>query len=85
MRKLRKETNDTTIKDVRNLFRLEKENEAIRDRIVRDIRNLFEYGERNYYKLAIVGNFWSNNYVEYESKGNKNNQLKNIFIKLDHT
>ena len=30
---------DTTVKDIRNLFRLKKENEAIKDRIIRDIRN----------------------------------------------
>ena len=28
-----------TVKDIRNLFRLIKENEAIKDRIIRDIRN----------------------------------------------
>ena len=31
-----------TIKDVRNIFKLEKENEAIKERVIRDIRNLFE-------------------------------------------
>ena len=33
---------DEKIKDVRNLFRLIKENEAIKGNIVRDIRNVFE-------------------------------------------
>ena len=32
-----------TIKDVRNIFKLEKENEAIKERVIRDIRNLFEW------------------------------------------
>ena len=31
-----------TIKDVRNIFKLEKENETIKERVIRDIRNLFE-------------------------------------------
>ena len=31
-----------TIKDVRNIFKLEKENQAIKERVIRDIRNLFE-------------------------------------------
>ena len=34
---------------------------------IRDIRNHFE-NEGDYYKLARVGNFWSNNYIEYKSK-----------------
>ena len=31
------------IKDMRNLFRLKKENEAIKDRVIGDIRNLFDH------------------------------------------
>ena len=46
------------------------ENKAIKDRILSDIRNLFEYEEENYYKLAIVNNFWSKNYT-YESKDDR--------------
>ena len=37
---------------------------------MRDIRTLFE--EDNYYKLIRVGNFWSKNYIEYESNCYKN-------------
>ena len=33
------------IKDIRNLFRLEKENKAIKDRILRCTKNLFEHEE----------------------------------------
>ena len=51
---------ENIIKDIRNLFRLEKETKAIQDRILRDIKNLFEYKEEeNYYKP--VSNFWRNN------------------------
>ena len=49
------------IKDIRTLFRLEKETKAIKDTIIRDIKNLFEQGEENYYKPVTVSNFWSNN------------------------
>ena len=41
MEKLKKDTTDTTIKDIRNLFRLQKENKAIKQRILRGIRNIF--------------------------------------------
>ena len=34
---LKKGLNYTAIKDIKNLFRLEKETEAIKDRILRDI------------------------------------------------
>ena len=40
LNKFIKETNYPAIKGIRNIFRLEKETEAIKDRIIRDIRNL---------------------------------------------
>ena len=42
---------------MRNLFRLKKENEGIKDRIIRDIENLFEQQEEDYHKPVRVGNF----------------------------
>ena len=47
---------ENIIKDIRNLFRLEKETKAIKDRVLRDIKNLFEFEEeeKNYYKLVRV-------------------------------
>ena len=43
------------MKDVRNLFRLKKENKVIKDRIIRDIRNHFEQGGiRNIFRLKII-------------------------------
>ena len=57
-----------------NLFRLERENEAIKDRIIRDIKTFFERHE-DYYKPARVGNFWSNNYIEYGSNRDRNQTL----------
>ena len=38
---------------------------------MRYIWNLFELEEEDYYKPVRIGNFWSNNYIEYKSKGNK--------------
>ena len=46
------------MKDIRNLFRREKETKAIKDRTLRDIKNLFEQKEENYYKSVTVNNFW---------------------------
>ena len=65
--RLKKGLSYTVIKDIRNLFRREKETKSIKDRILTDIKNLFEYEEENYYKSVRVNNFWSNSYIEYES------------------
>ena len=46
----------------------------IKDTLIRDIRTIFEQ-EDDYYEPVKVGNFWNNNYVEYESNGNKNKNL----------
>ena len=70
--KNRRPEEENMIKDIRNLIRLEKENEAIKDRILRNIKNLFEHEEKNYYKPVRANNFWSNNYTEYKSKGDRN-------------
>ena len=63
------------IKNIKNLFRQQKEIKAIKYRILRDIKNLFEHEEENYYKPVRVSNFWSNNYIEYESNGDRNKTL----------
>ena len=57
----------TAINDIRNLFRNEKESNAIKDKILRGIKNLFEHEEKeNYYKPVRVSNFWSNSYIEID-------------------
>ena len=86
--RLKKEIDGTTIKDVRifldwkkkymtrqlkiyeNVLDWKKKNKAIRN-----IRNLFEHEEKDYCKPVKVGNFWSNNYMEYNSDGNRNETL----------
>ena len=46
----------------------------IKDRIIRDIWTLFEQ-EEDYYEPKRVNNFWNNNYIEYESNGDKKRHL----------
>ena len=54
-----------------------KDTKAIKNRILRNIKNLFEHKEEeeNDYKPVWVSNFWSNNYIEYKSKGDRNKIL----------
>ena len=72
--RLKKDIDDTAIKNI-NLFRLKHENEAIKNRVIGDIKNLFEHEDKNYYKPVSVGDLWSNNYIEYESNGDRNKAL----------
>ena len=44
----------------------------MKDRVIRDIRKFFEHEKQDYYKPVGEGNFWSNNYIEYESNGGGN-------------
>ena len=72
----KKELNYTAIKDIRNPFRLEEETKAIKDRTLRDIKNLFEHKEgENYYKQVRISKIWSNNYIKYQSNGDRNKTL----------
>ena len=41
--RLKKELNYTAIKDISNLFILEKQTKTIKDRTLRDIKNIFEH------------------------------------------
>ena len=51
-----KQSQEIIIKNVRILFKLKKENEAIKHRMIRDIRTLIEK-EKKDYKPMRVGNF----------------------------
>ena len=42
--------------------------------MIRDIRNLFEEQE-DYYIPVRVGNFLSNNYIEFKNNGDRNKAL----------
>ena len=57
---------------------MKKVNESVKDRIFIGIMNLFEYEEKDPYKLVRLGNSFknqSNNYIEYESKVDRNKTL----------
>ena len=54
---------------------MKKENEATKCRMVWDIRNLFGQKKEDYYRPVRVGNFWSRNYIEYESNNDKTKTL----------
>ena len=57
-------------------MRLEKENKSNGNMILRDIRNLLEnQEEKNYHEPVRVNSFWSNNYIEHESNGDRNETL----------
>ena len=70
------ELNYTAIKDIIFLDK-KKETKVIQVRILRDFNNFFQHEEKqeNCYKPVRVSNIWSNNYIEYESNGNKNKTL----------
>ena len=75
--RLKIEQNDTATEDIRNIFRIKKYIKGIEAIVLRSIKKLFEYEkeEENYYKPVRVNNFWNNNYIKYESNGDKNNNL----------
>ena len=54
--KIQKQSEDNVIKNMRNLFKLKKENKKIKDTIIRNTKKLFEH-EEEYYKPVRRGNF----------------------------
>ena len=62
----KKQSEESIIQSIRNLFKLKKENRAIKYKITRDIRTLFKQ-EDDFYKPTKVVNFWNNSYIKYES------------------
>ena len=74
---------ENIIKDMRNLFGLEKEIKTIKDRILRHIKNTFEHEEEYYDKTVIskVTIILNTNVTTIEIK---HYQLRNILIKLVH-
>ena len=52
----------------------------VKDRIIRDIMRLIEQpGNEDFYKPKSVNNFSDNNYIEYDSDGDKNRNLIKYF------
>ena len=63
-------------KKKRNCRETEISDRLIKDRTTGDMRTLIEQEEeKDYYKEKRVSNFWNNNYIEYESNGDKNRNL----------
>ena len=62
---------ESIIRNIRNLFRLENIRKGVEDKILGEIKNLFE----EYHKPVRVNNFWNNNYIEYKSNSDKNRAL----------
>ena len=57
-------------KKEKNQRKKELNERLIKDRIIRDITTLPEQ-EEDYYQPEGVNNLWNNNYIEYESNGDK--------------
>ena len=55
--KMQEESKDNIIKNIRNIFKVAKENNAIKE----NIESFFELENKVYYRLIKVGNFYSNN------------------------
>ena len=55
--KMQEESKDNIIKNIRNIFKVAKENNAIKE----NIESFFESENKVYYRLIKVGNFYGNN------------------------
>ena len=53
-------------------------------RIIRDIRTLFEQEDQDYLKPKRINSFWNNNYIEYESSGDKSLSTEYWKLKTMH-
>ena len=73
--RIKQELNYSGVKCIRNLLRLGKETKTVKDRILKGIKNIFQHEEEDYCKKVRVNNFWSNNYIEYESSLYRNKTL----------
>ena len=60
---------DTTDKDIRNLFRLKKKKDRIEQSDQRYQETFLSKEKNDYYEKIKVDNIWSNNYIEYKSNG----------------
>ena len=72
--KNKKQSEDNTIKNVRNRFRLKIEKKEMKHRIIRDFKNLFEQ-QKDYDKPVRVGKIYGNNYIENESNSDTKKTL----------
>lgn len=88
---------DKILKDIKFFLfepELMTENKTISDirkknyntwKILKEIKLfLFEPGNEDYYEPIRISSVFNKNYVEYKSIADKDYQLKNILIRLDH-
>ena len=80
----RNEIEDKIVKDIRNLFKSKRKDNASKDKVLRNRGTLFESDEDDYYKPIKTGNAFSSNYIEYKSNGDKDKSLsvKEYFNKI---
>ena len=71
---MNRESKDEIVINIRNSFEMKKE--ANSDKTNSDIRNIFK--QEDFYGPIRVDYLYSNNYIEYDSDGNRN---KNLSIK----
>ena len=71
---------ENIIKDIRNLFRHKKKKlKQLKIEYLVILRIFLSIKKKkNYYEPVRVNNFWSNNYIEYESNGDRNKTLKSL-------
>ena len=71
-------------KEIREIREKKQEHNErlISNRIIRDIRTLFEQEDENYLKPKRINGFCSNNYIEYESRGDKSLSLNEYINKI---
>ena len=83
---MQKESQDEVIKNIRNLFKLKIKKRTTKHKIIRDTKTFFQQQEEGYYKPVRVGNFWNNNYTEYENNGDrkKNLSIEEHLLKSNH-
>ena len=70
------------MKDIRNLFKLEKENKAIKEKVTEDIKTLFEQQEEHYKPSELVT--FGITIITLMLIEIKTYQSNNILIKLNH-
>ena len=80
----RNEIDDIIIKDIRNLLKSKRKDNATKDKVLRDIRALFESDDDHYYKPIKTNNAFSSSYIENKSNGDKHKclSIKEYFNKI---
>ena len=56
---------------------MKKEDKSIKNKIISDIRNHFELENEDYCKPIRAGNFYRNNYIQFESNGDRDKKSIN--------